>query len=324
MYLCAMPIKILHLDHNHPLLRQMLENAGFINDDDFTSPKQAIESKIAHYDGIVLRSRFRIDKEFIDRAVNLKFIARVGAGLENIDCAYAESKGIALIAAPEGNRNAVGEHTLAMLLALFNKLHTADREVREGHWNREKNRGHELDGKTVGIIGYGNMGRAFARKLRGFEVRVICYDILPNVGDADAQQVPIDEFFREADVVSLHIPWTPETDGMVDAEFIGSFAKPFWLLNTSRGKNVATTDLAGALDSGKILGAALDVLEYEKSSFEHLFDGEIPDPLRYLLRSEKVLLTPHVAGWSFESHEGLARVIAEKIIRHTGENVDNI
>ncbi len=319
-----MPIKILHLDRNHPMLRDILDRAGFENHDDFSSPREQVEQVIGQYDGIVLRSRFKIDREFIDKATNIKFIARVGAGLENIDCDYARSKGIALIAAPEGNRNAVGEHTLAMLLALLNKLHTADREIRDGHWNREKNRGHELDGKTVGIIGYGNMGRAFARKLRGFEVRMICHDILENVGDELAEQVPLDEFFHESDVVSLHVPWTKDTDGMVDAEFISSFAKPFWLVNTSRGKNVVTKDLVDALESGKVQGAALDVLEFEKSSFEHLFDGDVPPEMTYLLESGKVLLTPHVAGWSFESHESLAQVIADKIINFLNQNVDNI
>ncbi len=310
--------KILHLDSNHPLLRETLDTAGFDNYEDFTSSKENIQKIIGDYHGIVLRSRFAIDREFIGKATNLRFIARVGAGLENIDCDYATSQGIALIAAPEGNRNAVGEHTLAMLLALLNKLHTADREIREGYWNREKNRGYELDGKTVGIIGYGNMGRAFARKLRGFDVNLICHDIKSDVGDNLARQVPLAELQRTADIVSLHLPWTPLTNGMINREFIESFAKPFWLVNTSRGKNVITADLASALESGKVLGAALDVLEFEKSSFEHLFDQAMPDSFKYLLASDKVLLSPHVAGWSFESHKQLARVVAEKIIAAFG------
>jgi D-3-phosphoglycerate dehydrogenase len=244
----------------------------------------------------------------------LQFIARVGAGLESIDCDYASSKGIHLIAAPEGNRNAVGEHTLAMLLSLMNHLNKANSEIKSGQWNRESNRGHELDGKTVGIIGYGNMGKAFAKKLRGFDVKVLFHDILPNQADENAQQVSLLELQQRADVVSLHLPWTAETDKMVNATFINQFAKPLWFINTSRGKNVVTSDLVAALQSGKILGAGLDVLEYEKLSFESLFqDTTIPEAFQYLLDADNVLLTPHIAGWTFESHEQLAQVIVDKI-----------
>lgn len=307
--------KILHLDSNHPLLWEQLEQAGFQNEADFTSSKTEIEAKIHTYHGIVIRSRFKIDAAFIDKASNLKFIARVGAGLESIDCAYAESKNIRLIAAPEGNRNAVGEHALGMLLSVMNTLNRADRLVREGKWIREGNRGHELEGKTVGLIGYGNMGKSFAKKLRGFEVTVLCYDIQSEVGDENAKQVSLSELQAKADVLSLHIPWTSLTDKMINASFIDAFAKPFWLVNTSRGKNVVTDDLVAALASGKLLGAALDVLEYEQLSFENLFiDAEKPKAFDYLLQAENVLLTPHIAGWTFESHEKLAQVIATKII----------
>ena len=307
-------IKILHLDSNHPLLLRQLQEAGFTNDADFTSSKSEIEAKIAGYHGIVIRSRFKIDKEFIDKATNLQFIARVGAGLESIDTDYAQSKGIALIASPEGNRNAVGEHTLALLLGLLNKINTADRQIKSGHWNRESNRGDELDGKTVGIIGYGNMGKAFAKKLRGFDVKIMFYDIIENLGDNNAMQVSLSELQQQSDVLSLHIPWTPETDKMVNRDFISAFAKPFWLLNTARGKNVVTRDLAEALKSGKILGAGLDVLEYEESSFENLFNEHTTtEPFQYLLNSDNVILTPHIAGWTFESHEKLAQVIVDKI-----------
>ena len=309
------PIKILHLDSNHPLLWEQLQEAGFVNHEDFISSKEEIEAKISEYQGIVIRSRFKIDRDFINKATQLKFIARVGAGLESIDCDYATSKNIELIAAPEGNRNAVGEHTLAMLLSLMNNLNKATSEVKSGQWNRESNRGHELDGKTVGIIGYGNMGKAFAKKLCSFEVEVLCYDILENVGDANARQVSLQELQEKADVISLHLPWTPETDKMVSAEFIDVFAKPFWLLNTSRGKNVVTADLVEALKSRKILGAGLDVIEYEKLSFESLFhDANTPMALEYLLKSDNVILTPHIAGWTFESHEKLAQVIVDKIM----------
>lgn len=307
-------VKILHIDSNHPLLWEQLENTGFSNEADFTSTKEEVENKIENYHGIVIRSRFKIDKTFIDKAKNLKFIARVGAGLESIDCEYAESKNINLIAAPEGNCNAVGEHALGMILSLFNKLNHADKEVKAGHWNRESNRGTELDGKTIGIIGYGNMGKSFAKKLRGFDVEVLCYDILPNVGDENAKQVSLEEIQQKSDVLSLHIPWTTETDKMVNASFINQFAKPFWLINTARGKSVVTADLVAALQSGKVLGAGLDVLEYEKLSFETLFEGEKPEAFDYLLQANNVLLTPHIAGWTFESKEKLAQVIVNKII----------
>lgn len=309
-------IKILHLDSNHPLLWNQLERAGFQNEKDFVSSKEEIETKIYDYHGIVIRSRFKIDKTFLDKAIHLQFIARVGAGLESIDCDYAISKNIHLISAPEGNRNAVGEHALGMLLNLMNKLNRADKMVREGKWVREGNRGYELDGKTVGIIGYGNMGKAFAKKLKGFEVEVICYDIQKNIGDENAKQVSLNELQQKADVLSLHIPWTQKTDKLINTRFINEFIKPFWLINTSRGKNVVTEDLVKALQSKKILGAGLDVLEYEKLSFENLFiDAEKPKALEYLLQADNVLLTPHIAGWTYESHEKLAQTIADKIIK---------
>lgn len=306
-------IKILHIDSNHPLLWEQLQQAGFQNEADFTSSKQEVEAKIENYHGIVIRSRFKIDKTFLDKAANLQFIARVGAGLESIDCDYATAKGIHLIAAPEGNANAVGEHAIGMLLSLFNNLNKANNEVKSGQWKREANRGHELEGKTIGIIGYGNMGKSFAKKLRGFDVTVLCHDILPNMGDSNANQVSLSELQERADVLSLHTPWTPETDKMINADFINKFKKPFWLINTARGNSVVTADLVEALKSGKILGAGLDVLEYEKLSFETLFEGEKPAAFEYLLQAENVLLTPHIAGWTFESHQKLAQTIVDKI-----------
>ncbi len=310
-----MKMKILHLDNNHPLLLNMLNDSGFSNEENYTSSKSEIEKIISNYDGIVIRSRFNIDKQFLDAAKNLKFIARVGAGLESIDTDYAEKLGVLLIAAPEGNRNAVSEHALGMLLSLFNKLNKADKEVKSGLWNREDNRGVELDVKTVGIIGYGNMGKSFAKKLKGFDCDVICFDIKDNVGDENALQVSLKELQLNADVLSLHTPWTPLTDKMVNSEFINSFSKPFWLINTARGKSVVTADLVSALKTGKILGAGLDVLEFEKLSFETLFDSNnLPSSLKELFAMDNVILSPHIAGWTVESKEKLATVIAEKII----------
>jgi len=307
-------MKILHLDTNHPLLLHQLNEIGFQNDEDYTSSKEKIMSKIHLYDGIIIRSRFSIDNSFLDRAKKLKFIGRVGAGLENIDCEYAESKKIILFAAPEGNRNAVGEHCLAMLLSLFNKLNQADKEIRKGKWLREKNRGIELTGKTIGLIGYGNMGKSFAKKLCGFDVNVICYDIKPKVGDKNCIQVSLQELQEKSDVLSLHIPQTKLTKNMINTSFINSFKKSFWLINTARGTSVNTQNLVYALKSGKILGAGLDVLEYEKTSFENLFtEHKIPVSLEYLMHSENVILSPHIAGWTVESKQKLAQTIVDKI-----------
>ena len=264
-------MKVLLADTNHPLLKAGLEQFGCICDEDYFSSKTEIEEKIHDYEGIVIRSRFDIDASFIEKATNLKFIARVGSGLDSIDEAAAEKKGIRLLSAPEGNRNAVGEHALGMLLALFNNLKRADLEIRQGKWHREANRGIELDGKTVGIIGYGNMGKAFAKKLRGFEVEVICYDIKDDVGDENCEQVSLEELQKRTDVLSIHTPFNELSNKMVNAAFINAFEKPFFLLNTARGSAVVTNDLVEGLISKKVLGACLDVLEYEKLSFENLF-----------------------------------------------------
>ncbi|MBB1139494.1 2-hydroxyacid dehydrogenase [Myroides sp. WP-1] len=308
--------KVLHLDSNHPLMLAQLADMGYENIEDYSSSKEAIEASIHEYEGLIIRSRFKIDAAFLEKATQLKFIGRVGAGLENIDCEFAKAKGIALIAAPEGNQTAVGEHALGMLLTLFNKLNLVDQEVRQGIWIREGNRGIELEGKTVGIIGYGHMGNAFAKRLQGFDCEVIFHDIKDNLENQYAKQVSLVELQRKADIVSLHIPQTPDTYYMINQLFIEQMAKPFWLINTARGKAVQTADLVDALASGKVRGAALDVLEYEKSSFEHMFaDETLPQPMQYLIQSDKVLLSPHIAGWTIESKEKLAQTIIDKIRR---------
>lgn len=310
-------MKILHLDENHPLLIEQLAALGHTNHKDYTSGKAEIEAKIYDYDGFIIRSRFQIDAHFLAKATNLKFIGRVGAGLENIDCEFAQQQGIKLISAPEGNRNAVGEHALGMLLSLMNKLNKADSEVRKGKWLREANRGFELDGQTVGIIGYGNMGKAFAKKLRGFDVKVLCYDLKGNMGDENAVQVTLQELQERATVLSLHTPQTSRTLNMIDTAFIQAFTHSFWFINTARGKSVVTQDLVEALQTGKIVGAGLDVLEYEKSSFENLFnDAKMPEAFQYLIQAENVLLSPHVAGWTKESKEKLAQTIVDKFKVH--------
>lgn len=307
-------MKVLAIDRNHDLLVQGLKNAGFEVEEDYHSSKQEIEKRIEEFDGLILRSRFPIDKIFLEKANSLKFIGRVGAGLENIDESFAAEKNIKLFNAPEGNRDAVAEHALGMLLMLLHRLRIADAEVRNGIWLREENRGDELMGKTVGIIGYGNMGKAFAKRLKGFGVKVVCYDILHDVGDENAKQIGLNEFFEEVDVVSLHTPQTKDSNGMVNQLFINSFNKQIYLINTARGKAVVTKDLVEGLKSGKVKGACLDVHEYEKTSFENLNWDEIPEDFKYLIGSDKVILAPHIAGWTHQSKEKLAQTILDKIL----------
>ncbi|WP_068596663.1 2-hydroxyacid dehydrogenase [Vaginella massiliensis] len=308
-------MKILAIDTNHPTLVNDLRDAGFTVDEDYVNSKERIEAKIEQYDGLIIRSRFPIDRNFLEKASKLKFIGRVGAGLENIDQAYAAERNIQLFNSPEGNRDAVGEHAVGMLLMLMHHLRRADLEVRNGIWRREENRGDELYGKTVGIIGYGNMGNAFAKRLQGFGVEVICYDILDGKGNEYARQVDLNEFFEKVDVLSLHTPQTPLTTKMINKNFIHNFRKPFYLVNTARGKAVVTKDLISALEEGKIIGAALDVLEFEKSSFEHLKLDDFPDDFQYLIQSDRVVLAPHIAGWTHQSKYKLARYIVDKILK---------
>lgn len=307
--------KILLIDTVHPALNEMLSSKGIVCDLDNTSSKEEILKKIHHYAGIVIRSRFKIDKEFLDNAKHLKCIARAGAGMENIEVAYAESLGIKCLHAPEGNRDAVGEHALAMLLMLFNNLKRADSEVRKGIWNREENRGHELKGKTVGIIGYGNMGSAFAQRLKGFEANVLAYDkYKTNFGNDYVKESTLQEIFEKTDVLSLHVPLTDETKYMINADFLNQFKKPIYIINTARGKVLKTADLVESIKSEKVLGACIDVLEYESVSFENIDAENLPEPFKYLIQSDKVILSPHIAGWTFESHVKISQILAHKII----------
>ncbi len=305
-------MKILLLDKNHPLITEQLLAKNFILEEDFSSSYDEVCAKIEQYDGIIIRSRIPLDKNFLEKDKNLKFIARVGAGMENIDIPVAEKLGIQLINSPEGNRDSVAEHVVGMLLILMNRLFIASQEVKNGIWLREENRGDELLGKTVGLIGYGNMGKATAKRLSGFGCTVIFHDILPNLSDEFATQVSLEELKERAEVVSLHIPLTEQTYYLVDGPFISDMKNNFYFVNTARGKNVETKSLVEALKAGKVKGACLDVLEYEKSSFENL-ETENED-LQYLLESEKVIVTPHIAGWTVQSKEKLAQVIVDKIV----------
>ncbi|WP_336715979.1 2-hydroxyacid dehydrogenase [Chryseobacterium mucoviscidosis] len=305
-------MRILLLDKNHPLITEQLLAKNFILEEDFSSSYDEVCAKIEHYDGIIIRSRIPLDKNFLEKAKNLKFIARVGAGMENIDIPVAEKLGIQLINSPEGNRDSVAEHVVGMLLILMNRLFIASQEVKNGIWLREENRGDELLGKTVGLIGYGNMGKATAKRLSGFGCTVIFHDILPNLSDEFATQVSLEELKERAEVVSLHIPLTEQTYYLVDGSFISEMKNNFYFVNTARGKNVETKSLVEAIKAGKVKGACLDVLEYEKSSFENL-ETENED-LQYLLESVKVIVTPHIAGWTVQSKEKLAQVIVDKIV----------
>ncbi|SDE84790.1 2-hydroxyacid dehydrogenase [Epilithonimonas hungarica] len=305
-------MKILQLDKNHPLISEQLTAKGFVVEEDHSSTYDEVLDKIKDYQGIIIRSRIPLDKNFLANASHLKFIARVGAGMENIDIETAEKLGIKLINSPEGNRDSVAEHVVGMLLILMNRLFIASNEVKNGIWRREENRGNELLGKTFGIIGYGNMGKATAKRLSGFGVEVIFHDILPNLSDEFATQVSLEELQKRADILSLHIPLTMETHYLIDEVFISKMEKNFYFVNTARGKNLKTKSLVQAIESGKVLGACLDVLEYEKSSFENL-ETENQD-LKFLLDSEKVIVTPHIGGWTSQSKIKLAQFIVDKIL----------
>lgn len=309
-----MIFKILLLDKNHPLIDEQLSAQGFVLEEDFTSTYDEVLAKIADYDGIIIRSRIPMDAKLLKAGKKLQFIARVGAGMENIDIEVANSLGIQLFNSPEGNRDAVAEHVLGMLLLLMHRLVISADEVKNGIWLREENRGDELMGKTFGIIGYGNMGKAVAKRLSGFGVEVIFYDILPDLSDDFATQVTLEALQQRADIISLHIPMTKDTHYIINKSFINTMAKPFYLVNTARGKNVDTKALVEGLRVGKIKAVALDVLEYEKASFEKL-EVENHD-LDYLLQSKQVIVTPHIAGWTHQSKEKLAQYIVDKILKH--------
>ncbi|RFZ92960.1 phosphoglycerate dehydrogenase [Mucilaginibacter conchicola] len=300
---------ILIVDDLHPAFMEQAQAFGYTINYQPDMKLDAAKAIINDYDGLVIRSKFQVDKEFLDLATNLRFICRAGAGMDNIDEDYAVAKGVILINAPEGNRDAVGEHGVGMLLSLMNNLNRSDAEVRDGKWLREENRGYELKGRTVGIIGYGNMGQAFAQRLSGFGVEVIAFDkYKTGFSDRYAREVSMEQIVKHADVLSLHIPLTRETNGMVDDEYLFHFRKPIFFLNLARGKVVKTQAVLNAIKQGKILGAGLDVLEVEK--FPALGEQQWFDELR---ASGKVLLSPHVGGWTFESYRKISEVMAQKL-----------
>ena len=289
-----------------------LQNAGFYVDYKPDINRDELKNVVHLYEGIIIRSKTTIDQELIDLAPALRFVARAGAGTDKIDEAYCKIKGINILNAPEGNRDALGEHAIGMLLSLFNKIHTADNEIRNHIWDREINRGVEIKGKVVGIIGYGNMGSAFAQRLSGFECRILAFDkYKKGYGEPYAVESGLDGIFREADIVSFHVPLTSETSGLYDYGFFSNFKKNIYVVNTARGQIMPLKDLVQLLEEGKILGAALDVLENEKLNS---LNSTQESYFKILIERRNVVFTPHVGGWSFESYARINDVLVRKII----------
>lgn len=308
---------VLFIDTVHPVLQEELTQAGFQCVDASKWDAAQVYEGMKTACGLVIRSRFLIDRNFLDRPHTLRFIARAGSGMENIDTAFAGSQGIACLNAPEANKDAVAEQAIGMLIMLMNRLTIADKEVRTGSWKRGENRGWELNGSTVAVIGFGNNGSAFAEKLTGFGVNIIAFDphitidtsVYPKV-----RQVEMEEVFAKADIISFHVPLNAETRYMVNDSYLSAFRNNIWLINTARGKILDTSALVRSLENGKVRGAALDVLEYESTSFENIDSANLPEPFRYLIQSEKTVLSPHIAGWTHESHVKISKVLARKII----------
>lgn len=309
--------KVMFIDQVHPVLQESLEALGYLCDDFTSKTAREIEVHIAEYQGVVIRSRFKFTKKLIDLGQQLKFIARSGSGLENIDLVYAQQKGIHCINSPEGNKDALAEHCIGMLLNLFNHLSRCDQEVKNGQWKREANRGIELKGKTVGLIGYGVMGKAFAERLSGFGVTVLAHDDhKKGFSSSLVKEAALHDIYMHSDIVSLHVNYRPENYHMVNQEFFAQFKKPVFFLNTARGKCLNTEALIEAINTGKVLGACLDVLEFESTSFEKVsksFSNKFNETLKQLTNTNKVLLSPHVGGWTHESYYKLSEVLADKI-----------
>lgn len=309
--------KVLLIDTMHPSFAECLEACGIEPVPAYALRREEVIAAAAQADGLAIRSRFKLDADFLKAvAGSIRCIGRAGAGMENIDVPVAAALGITCVSAPEGNRDAVGEHATGMLLMLMNHLRRADQEVRQGIWKREENRGDELEGKTVGIIGFGHMGSSFARRLAGFGVNIIAFDPYLTIDKnqwPQVQQVSEEVLLATADVISLHVPLTDETRGFVNRHWFARLGKPIRLINTARGKNIVTADLVEALENGKVIGAALDVLEYEAVSFEKIDASALPAPFQYLIASDKVVLSPHIAGWTHESNVKIARILAERM-----------
>ncbi len=308
-------MKILAVDEVHQIFHKKMEAAGHLITEKFSLTKKELMAEIPFYDVLLVRSKFFIDKEIIDVMPNDFIIARAGAGMDNIDEEYARIKNIKLINAPEGNRDAVAEHTIGLLLNLVRNINKSDREIRDKIWLREENRGFELKGKTIGIIGYGNTGKCLAKKLSGFEMNVIAYDkYLSNFSDAYVTEVSINAIKVESDIISLHIPLSSETSHMINRHFFDTLSKKPILINTSRGKVIKTSDLVEALKFGKVLGACLDVLEDERINS---LEGDDNEWYKELVNANNVILSSHIAGWTYESYEKISEVLVQKLLTGT-------
>lgn len=308
---------VLLIDTLHPAFIDTLKENNISYVEGYHLSKEEIIDSQHQYNGMAIRSRFKLDESFLNSLTNTVVIGRAGAGMENIDAIAAANNNIELVNAPEGNKDAVGEHAIGMLLALNNHLIRVNKEVRDGIWKREENRGVEIQGKTIAIIGFGNMGKAMAKKLQGFDTNVIVYDPFLAISEEEyphVKQVTLNQIFKEADIISLHVPLTEETNQMVNDDFLNSFKKEITLINTARGKVVNTQALVNALKSSKVKYAALDVLEYESVSFENLDASKLPESFQYLIQSDRVLLSPHIAGWTLESNIKIATTLANKMI----------
>ncbi len=308
--------KVLIVDKTNKVLTEVLTKNGFTCEEFSGKTLEDLESVIANYTGAIIRSKFTFNKDLLDKANNLEFIGRVGAGMESIDVEYAERKGIRCYNSPQGNMDAVGEHAVGMLLVLMNNLFIANHQVKGGIWNREENRGSEINGKTVGIIGYGNMGSTFAKKISGFEANVISYDkYKTNYSDSYTTETSLEDLMDKSDIISLHVPLTAETKYMINSKFINKVRKPFILINTARGPVVNTADLINGIDNNKVIGAGLDVLEFEETSFEKvsMYDNKI---FKELVKKQNIILSPHIAGWTHESKIKLAKILADKIVEN--------
>ncbi len=303
--------KILIVDDMYSDIVHELQKIGYQISYKPDIDRPAIIDIVDEYDGIIIRSKTQLDAEILEKAKNLRFIARAGAGMDNIDKSYCLSAGISLINAPEGNRDALGEHAVGLLLCLLNKIHTADREVRNQVWDRDNNRGVEIQGKTIGIIGYGNMGKSFAARLAGFGCRIMAYDKYKSgFGNGPVEEVGLEKIFEETEILSFHVPLTEETRGLYDESFFRKFRRNIFVINTARGQILPLKDLVRLLEEGKILGACLDVLENEKmNSFSDVEAGLF----KRLVAFPNVVITPHVGGWSFESYQKINNALINKI-----------
>jgi D-3-phosphoglycerate dehydrogenase len=303
--------KVIVTDFLHPYLADWLVDKGFQVDIQETITNDELFSIIENYEGLVLSTKINVTPTLIDKAKNLEFIARAGSGMENIDVAYAKSKGIHVVNSPEGNANAVAEHAVGMTLALLNNIVKSDAEIRNGVWQREPNRGEEIKGKTIGIIGYGHTGSRFAAKWGTFGVTILAHDKYKSgFGTTTVVEASVEDIWEKAEIISFHLPLNAETQFYCNAAFINNMKRPFWLINTSRGKIVNTANLIEGLDQGKILGAALDVFENEKF---YQLEGTDLAQMQNLTKRHNIILTPHVAGWTHTSHLYLSKILAEKL-----------